>query len=358
VADKVPLVEETETKAEVGTLIDKSWDLAYAIKTIENEENWADGFYHLLDVDINREDAVKVARQYLDDSNIEKRLLASDILLRLGERSDIANVLLELILLNSGGVVGSDSPIQSKALNLIVQYRLKEVLPTLRGLLQGNEKRYKLYPSLAALGDQSILPEIKNRIDIKGGYQKQLGLLRCSDCVEYLASSFEEAPEGKRKKTVAAWAMLRSGGVKEPYLSYLINQAQVAVATVPKIKGLTARNESVVAFEYLASLDFPEVQEYLESSLDSENRAIIDEAMANLILRFDSPKARSNLLKSLDNKDNILSDELKYRLASALDVEITVPRGDNTEFAWKYLVHQKDWSIYNWVHNYTLDYWD
>ena len=47
--------------------------------------------------------------------------------------------------------------------------------------------------------------------------------------------------------------MLRSRGMKEPYLNYLINQAQVAVATVPKIKGLSARNESVVAFEYLAT---------------------------------------------------------------------------------------------------------
>ena len=76
-------------------------------------------------------------------------------------------------------------------------------------LLLENEKRYKLYPSLAALGEQSILPEIKNRVELKGGYEKQLGLLRCSDCVEYLISSFNEASDSERKKTVAAWAILR-----------------------------------------------------------------------------------------------------------------------------------------------------
>ena len=119
-----------------------------------------------------------------------------------------------------------------------------------------------------------------------------------------------------------------------------------------------SRDESVVAFEYLANLDYPEVQDYLESSLNSENRAIVDEAMTNLILRFDSLKARDKLLKSLNNKDSIISDELKYRLASTFDGNFAVPfRSDNTEFAWKYLVHQRDWSIYNWVHNYTIDYW-
>ena len=160
------------------------------------------------------------------------------------------------------------------------------------------------------------------------------------------------------KKTVAAWAILRSGGIKEPYLSYLTSKAQTAVDAVPKVKGLSSRDESVVAFEYLANLDYPEVQDYLESSLNSENRAIVDEAMTNLILRFDSLKARDKLLKSLNNKDSIISDELKYRLASTFDGNFAVPfRSDNTEFAWKYLVHQRDWSIYNWVHNYTIDYW-
>lgn len=327
---------------------------------------WKSAFSELLEVHVRREEAIELAVGYLENNNLEKRLVASDILLRLNyfDKVRVGETLAGLLLIEPEAIVNVSikNRISSKAFRLISQYRLRSVLPYIDDILVGHPDRYKLFKVLTALGERSIIPEIKERTEkrVFKNHIEYLGLLNAAEEADYVMELFESPESKEGMKIASAWAMMRFGA-EEPYRSFLEESALRAIES-------NAYNlpdnyfEKKRALKYLASINNEDTKRFLEKSLESANHEIVDIALANLILRYDSDIAVQKLINALGDRRSGVDMQLKYRLStivgsSELNEIHPVPgRGSTNTIEWRYRVHQKDWSIYNWVHDYTIDY--
>ena len=359
------IVRRSTTESKLNEL--KKLKMRLLKENIESEdpERWHIGMFQLLEDDVSREDAIDIANRYLIGSNNDKRLYASDILLRLGYKDGIAKVLVELALTNPEAMIdASEDRIPSKALRRIRQYRLVESLSQIRDALKDHSKRYKLHRALAELGDENILPDIDERAKrrVFQNHIEYFGLLNAKEQSGFVKEKFEDTNSKVGMKTASAWAMLRFG-YDEPYRGYLKETAQEAIDVVSQRDLPNDYFEKKKALIYLASIESEDTKVFLEKALDSENRDVVNVALTNLLLRYESSKAKQKLIEALGDRQSIVDMELKYRLATVVnDPEVNAAhplpeRGTNTTIAWRYRVHQKDWSIYNWVHDYTIDYW-
>jgi hypothetical protein len=182
------------------------------------------------------------------------------------------------------------------------------------------------------------------------------------EAIPLIERTFAESRNGSDKKNVAAWA-LTVLGVTQPYFNYLKGVSDIAVKRQSKFQEDRLFNENTRALQYFASIKSPEVQQFLESALDSPTPVPSEYALVNLLLGFpESEKAKDYLIELLKSGGG---GPFRYQLAAAVNdpyINAKAPPPnrydpDPTEqFAWIYRVHQKDWSIYNWVHNYTVNY--
>ena len=338
----------------------------YALKLINSDslENWHRGFLELLDYSIKREDAVNTARMFLNDKEPIKRVLASDILLRLNAYDQVADALASVIISNPDEIFNKDNNgAQRIALQLIKQYRVRNALDRIFPVLQQLEKSYKYNSLFVSMNYDPIVPVIKERAEQLGGQLGHLGVLKRIEEKDYIQSYFDNVKNKDALKDIAAWAMLNLGE-KEPYLSYLNDRIKEVIDYTPEKGRSSSYHDRLKAFKYLTSIETPEVQKILEQSLKSQNSKVVDYALTNLILRYENKdKATEYILNALHDREEVVDRKLLYQLINILDDPIVFSaieeknKGyEQNNMEWSYLVHQKDWSIYNWIHNYTYNY--
>ncbi len=329
-------------------------------------KEWRNGLNWLFQRnDVDRGAVIELLRSELNSPLPEKRIDVAEFLLRLGYTNDIAKVLTGLVKINPSalldfmGKLSYEQGIPRKGFSLICQYRLSDALADLPDLLAGHPHRFVIYKDLALLGDRSIIAEVIERQRTDGDQIEVLGILKATEALPLVEQAFATARDGTRKKTYAAWALAQLGQMN-PALTYLSVQAQQAVSSLPALQNVQIYNEKTEALQYLASIEMPEVKAQLEAALQSKNQTAIEYSLVNLLLRFpDSQKAKDYLAELLTSGGG---STFRYQLAAAVNdryvnARVPPPTQYNPEqFAWIYRVHQKDWSIYNWVQNYTVNY--
>lgn len=173
-------------------------------------------------------------------------------------------------------------------------------------------------------------------------------------------SEFEKAKDGTGTKLHAAWVMLKAGE-KDPYYSYLMGYAQVAIAgKIPP--SASASDAYEFSLKILASFKDPEIKAMLENALNSKTTEIVEIALVNLFFnQGGSDKARQYLLSQFGGPTNLLVDsDFLMQLAAVInDPQINAAAASvvqRTESSrWAYFSDRKNWSVYTWIDDYVVD---
>jgi len=117
-----------------------------------------------------------------------------------------------------------------------------------------------------------------------------------------------------------------------------------------------------LSLKILASIKSPEKKAMLEEALTNKNNQIVEIALVNLVYnQGGSEKAKQYLLNQFRGPTNLLADsDFDMQLAVQLnDPEINAAaqsvddRSESTR--WAFFKDRKNWSIYSWIGDYTVD---
>lgn len=313
-------------------------------------------------------EAIPAIKNFLNDPDPWVRYQAAEKLYIAGDNSGL-NTLVDLMQ--------SDNPIQdydgndmrvsaagvlekyreNKAINALIEYCRKI------GSLSAKNRGFAILDGLALTARGSLSDDLVKKIESSNDsiyVMYNLMLVNPQLAKDLAQSEFEKAKDGSGLKLHAAWAMLEAGE-KDPYYSYLMDYAKVAIAgEIPT----SASGSDVYEFslKILASIKDPEIKSVLEDALNSKNTEIIDIALVNLFFnQGGSDKARQYLLSQFNGPTNQLVDsDFLMQLAAAInDPQINAAAASvdqRTESSrWAYFSDRKNWSVYTWIDDYVVD---
>ena len=314
-------------------------------------------------------DILDISRSLLEHENRSVRFKAIYYLYLFGAADDAYSELVK-ILNNPFGETPEDRLSDQKgAFELLVKFRDTRAKEELLRFFEAYESRAELISKLTPLGFSELLPEINNQRERTGySYATNLAKLAPNKYILEIQNEFENTRHETLKPELAK-ALYESTKDFE-YLNYLKSLADVAINDYPdepnKRKGRTTTDLPSISLKQLASIKSPEVKEYLEASLESENPVVVEIALVNLLLSHgDSPKAVNKLKEVVGDRESKVSEDTKLRLAFEVgDPEVLRVFKETydkqyqgpSNYWWKYSNHHQYQSIYYWIDNYTVDY--
>ena len=312
---------------------------------------WIRMFNELLDLAVPREEAVRIARNYLNHSEPIIRYGAAETLYRIGDRGG-AQALIEIALAPEPiAVPGVESDLRAWAASTLAAYREMGAADAVAALYFAT-KDVDIRSYAASLGSQQIIPDIladmKKRV-----WKNQLGQLAQLGVVEakpVIVQQFNHENAPIEMRVAAAGAMLRFGE-QEPYLSYLLDVAGRYTADNPVGGDSRLRAAGESAFRSIGLVRNDATREFLEQALDSMNTSVAQLALVQLNVNYpESIKARERLLQGLTGKSKLDAATL-YRLAAmSTNEEIRTVAAQSNELLWqKAALHEREWDRDAWL---------
>jgi HEAT repeat protein len=298
-------------------------------------------------------EALPAIRSYLTHTNSFVRYTAARSLYTAGDRSGF-ETLLEMVNADQP-ITEGDQDLRVESAHILAKFREQTAAAAIIDLFEVS-KDGRLLTSLATLGvrapQASKFPFIASDLAITE-YSK-IGAIEFLPQIE---ETYKQSTD-PRIKNAAAWALARSGN--EDYATYLVRAAQPAINS--NSGGSQKFDASTDALRYLGSVQLPVAKETLERALESSNPVAVKYAVVNLLYNQEkrSEKAKQVLLRELRGEQRQLETELLLNVASNLDDPEIRTAGEafdqrSGDRSWKlYSVERKQWSIYNWIDDYTV----
>jgi len=314
------------------------------------------------------DEAMPALKFFLTSSDPWVRYLAAEDLYIAGDDSG-CNVLLEILKADHPvrGDGGRDLRVsaaetlekyhEKKGVNVLIEYLRKN------GNLSVKNSGFAILDGLAKMAKSSLPDDLVRKIENDSDpiyVIYNLSFVNPQTIKKLAQKVFEQSKDLSDVKIDAAWALLKAGE-REPYYSYLMDFAKIALAgetqTTAKYADFHFR-----ALKILASIKSPENKAMLEDALNNRNIQIVEIALVNLIYnQGGSDKVKQYLLNQFRGPTNLLADsDFDMQLAAPLnDPEINSAAqsvDDRSESnRWAYFKDRKNWSIYTWIGDYTVD---
>lgn len=309
-------------------------------------------------------EAIPAIRQFLNHPDPFVRFQAAEKLYIAGDQSGFAALL---------GIMSAPEPVlmdgndaRIKAARLFAKYRESRASSAITELYEQTKDSGVLNALVRLQRESTSADVISNLLEAS---HTAFGLFNLSltDTPEVAAAAKETFPAPKvpaiyeqETKNIAAWAALRAGE-KQPYLSYLMNQAEQAVRNERPHGNDVDVNQFKKALKYVASIPDESAKSLLEQALSSNSQEIVQIAVVNLLFNQPVPsdKAKRVVLRELRGEQNKLGAELMLNIAVHLDDSEIRAAGEKFdqrtgENAWKHAVDRQHWPIYNWIDDYVV----
>lgn len=314
---------------------------------------WLHTFNNLLDLSVPRDEAVRIAKGYLNHPEPIIRYEAARLLYFIGDRSG-AQTLIQLVLAPQWiAIPGVETDLRAWAASTLASYRDTRGTSAVAALYFANPDDLDLLGYAANLGAQQIVPEMvadlkKNDLRVGLVQYAQLGVVEAKPLAE---EQFHNESARVEMRVAAAGAMLRFGE-REPYVGYLLDIAD-HYAAGDLVRGTDLAVAGQNAFQSLSLVHSVEVQDLLERALDSKNAIVDEHALVALNLDYpESNKGRDRLLQSLIGKGQFSANTVFRLAAMSADNEIRTAAAHRDDSLWqRAALHEKNWDKQVWLRN-------
>ena len=314
---------------------------------------WLRIFNDLLDLAVPRDEAVRIAKGYLNHPEPIIRYVAAETLYRIGDRSG-AQALIEIVLAPERiAIPGVETDLRAWAASTLAAYRENRAADAVATLYFATED-LGIRSYAASLGSRQVIPDIL--ADMKKRVWKnqleQLAQLGVVEAKPIITQQFENESAPVQMRVAAAGAMLRFGE-REPYISFLLKVARDYVdqdsVGVDNRLGFAGQ----AALRAIALVSDEEVRKLLEHALDSKNPNVAQTALVQLRVNYpESAKARERLVQGLSGTRR-LDAAMLFRLAAmSEDHEIRTLAAQRNALLWqKAALHEREWDKDVWLRN-------